>query len=123
MITGQALFSIHDIIKMHHLRTFRTAYNQFQLVTKRSMEKEKKPKVMLDNKNVDLLPKFRIISRTHFYFIFRDFITECFKPSPRRPYEIPWEQKALWALLFGFMLLIGIIGNCIVIWIVLGRHL
>ncbi|XP_055306619.1 tachykinin-like peptides receptor 86C, partial [Sitodiplosis mosellana] len=49
----------------------------------------------------------------------RDFITDCFKPSPRRPYEIPWEQKAMWAFLFGSMLLIAIIGNCIVIWIVL----
>lgn len=55
----------------------------------------------------------------HFY---RDFITDCFKPSPvRRPYEIPWEQKAMWAFLFGSMLLIAIIGNCIVIWIVLGK--
>lgn len=51
----------------------------------------------------------------------RDFITDCFKPSPRRPYEIPWEQKAMWAFLFGSMLLIAIIGNCIVIWIVLGK--
>lgn len=55
------------------------------------------------------------------HFICRDFITECFKPSPRRPYEIPWEQKAMWAMLFGVMLLIAIIGNCIVIWIVLGN--
>lgn len=48
-------------------------------------------------------------------------MTDCFKPSPRRPYEIPWEQKAIWAFFFGSMLLIAIIGNCIVIWIVLGN--
>lgn len=48
-------------------------------------------------------------------------MTDCFKPSPRRPYEIPWEQKAVWAFFFGSMLLIAIIGNCIVIWIVLGE--
>lgn len=58
-----------------------------------------------------------------FFLLFcRDFITDCFKPSPRRPYEIPWEQKTLWAFLFGGMLLIAIIGNCIVIWIVLGMQ-
>lgn len=54
-------------------------------------------------------------------YAFSDFMTECMKPSPKRPYEFSWEQKALWAFLFGVMLMVAIVGNCIVIWIVLGK--
>lgn len=55
-------------------------------------------------------------------FAISDFMTECMKPSSKRPYEFSWEQKALWAFLFGVMLIVAIVGNCIVIWIVLGKH-
>lgn len=50
-------------------------------------------------------------------------MNECLKIAPitKRPYETSWEQKALWGFLFGTMLLIAIIGNCIVIWIVVGK--
>lgn len=51
----------------------------------------------------------------------RDFIADCARASPHRPYDLAWEAKALWAVLFGAMLLVAIVGNCIVIWIVLGR--
>lgn len=52
---------------------------------------------------------------------FREFITECLFVSPTRPYELPWQQKSAWAVLFGAMLLVAITGNCIVLWIVLGK--
>uniref|UniRef100_A0A1B0AZD6 G-protein coupled receptors family 1 profile domain-containing protein n=1 Tax=Glossina palpalis gambiensis TaxID=67801 RepID=A0A1B0AZD6_9MUSC len=48
----------------------------------------------------------------------KDFLTECLFPSPTRPYELPWEQKTMWAIVFGIMLLVAITGNCIVLWIV-----
>ena len=50
-------------------------------------------------------------------------MSECLTPSvsTKRPYEISWEQKTLWAFLFGIMLIVAIVGNCIVIWIVLGK--
>ncbi|KAJ6640304.1 Tachykinin-like peptides receptor 86C [Pseudolycoriella hygida] len=51
-----------------------------------------------------------------------DFMSECMKPSHKRPYEFSWEQKALWACLFGVMLMVAIVGNCIVIWIVLAHR-
>lgn len=52
----------------------------------------------------------------------RDLLADCLvKPQPKRPFEIPWEQKTLWVVLFGAMLIIAIVGNCIVIWIVLGK--
>lgn len=51
----------------------------------------------------------------------RDFIADCTRASPQRPYDLPWELKALWAFLFAGMLLVAIVGNCIVIWIVLGK--
>lgn len=52
----------------------------------------------------------------------RDFIADCTRASPQRPFDLPWELKVLWALLFAGMLLVAILGNCIVIWIVLGEH-
>ncbi|KAL9895226.1 tachykinin-like peptides receptor 86C [Glossina fuscipes] len=52
----------------------------------------------------------------------RDFLTECLFPSPTRPYELPWEQKTMWAIVFGIMLLVAITGNCIVLWIVTGHR-
>lgn len=51
----------------------------------------------------------------------RDFIADCTRASPQRPYDLSWELKALWAVLFACMLLVAIVGNCIVIWIVLGK--
>ncbi|KAI9580786.1 hypothetical protein GQX74_013287 [Glossina fuscipes] len=51
-----------------------------------------------------------------------DFLTECLFPSPTRPYELPWEQKTMWAIVFGIMLLVAITGNCIVLWIVTGHR-
>lgn len=57
------------------------------------------------------------------WICYRDFISECLKSPPVRPYEISVEQKALWTFLFGTMLFIAIIGNSIVIWIVLGTVL
>lgn len=56
------------------------------------------------------------------HFCHRDFIGECLKSPPVRPYEISVEQKALWTLAFGTMLFTAIIGNSIVIWIVLGKR-
>ncbi|XP_058984071.1 tachykinin-like peptides receptor 86C isoform X2 [Musca domestica] len=52
----------------------------------------------------------------------KDFLTECLFPSPTRPYELPWEQKTVWAIIFGFMLFVAIAGNCIVLWIVTGHR-
>lgn len=52
----------------------------------------------------------------------REFIGDCLKSPPVRPYQISVEQKALWTFLFGTMLFTAIIGNSIVIWIVLGRN-
>ncbi|XP_055321797.1 tachykinin-like peptides receptor 86C [Sitodiplosis mosellana] len=54
--------------------------------------------------------------------IYHDFIGECLKSPPVRPYEISVEQKALWTFLFGTMLFTAIIGNSIVIWIVLAHR-
>lgn len=51
-------------------------------------------------------------------------LAECLtKPPPKRPFEIPWEQKVAWVILFGAMLIIAIVGNSIVIWIILGKRL
>ncbi|XP_037950768.1 tachykinin-like peptides receptor 86C [Teleopsis dalmanni] len=52
----------------------------------------------------------------------KDFLTECLFPSPTRPYELPWEQKTIWAIIFGLMLFVAIAGNCIVLWIVTGHR-
>ncbi|XP_017462280.1 PREDICTED: tachykinin-like peptides receptor 86C [Rhagoletis zephyria] len=52
----------------------------------------------------------------------KDFLTECLFPSPTRPYELPWEQKTIWAIIFGVMLFVAIAGNCIVLWIVAGHR-
>ncbi|XP_050337582.1 tachykinin-like peptides receptor 86C [Bactrocera neohumeralis] len=52
----------------------------------------------------------------------KDFLTECLFPSPTRPYELPWEQKTIWAIIFGMMLFVAIAGNCIVLWIVAGHR-
>jgi tachykinin-like receptor len=65
-------------------------------------------------------------SITTFYvylFLFcREFLGDClFSTKNRKPYELPWQQKILWSLLFGIMLVIAISGNCIVLWIVLGK--
>lgn len=54
-------------------------------------------------------------------FAARNWIRECLKSPPVRPYEISVEQKVLWTFLFGTMLFIAIVGNSIVIWIVLGK--
>lgn len=51
----------------------------------------------------------------------RQNIQECLYPSPTIRYQLPWEQKTAWGVLFGAMLLIAILGNCIVLWIVLGE--
>lgn len=53
----------------------------------------------------------------------RDFLTECLFPSPTRPYELPWEQKTIWAIVFGLMMFVAIAGNGIVLWIVTGKLL
>ncbi|XP_030374278.1 tachykinin-like peptides receptor 86C [Scaptodrosophila lebanonensis] len=52
----------------------------------------------------------------------KDFLTECLFPSPTRPYELPWEQKTIWAIVFGLMLFVAIAGNGIVLWIVTGHR-
>lgn len=54
-------------------------------------------------------------------FAARNWIRECLRSPPVRPYEISVEQKVLWTFLFGTMLFIAIVGNSIVIWIVLGK--
>lgn len=51
----------------------------------------------------------------------RDFMADCTRSSPERPYDLSLELKLMWACLFGAMLLVAIVGNCIVIWIVLGE--
>ncbi|XP_037924023.1 tachykinin-like peptides receptor 86C isoform X2 [Hermetia illucens] len=51
----------------------------------------------------------------------REFMTECLFPSPTRPYELPWEQKTIWGVIFGAMLFIAISGNVIVLWIIVGH--
>ncbi|TDG38539.1 hypothetical protein AWZ03_015039, partial [Drosophila navojoa] len=51
-----------------------------------------------------------------------DFLTECLFPSPTRPYELPWEQKTIWAIVFGLMMFVAIAGNGIVLWIVTGHR-
>lgn len=58
-----------------------------------------------------------------FSFVRRDFLTECLFPSPTRPYELPWEQKTIWAIIFGLMMFVAIAGNGIVLWIVTGKRL
>ena len=57
-----------------------------------------------------------------FFYSCRDFLTECLFPSPTRPYELPWEQKTIWAIIFGVMLFVAIAGNAIVLWIVTGKY-
>ncbi|EDW80958.1 uncharacterized protein Dwil_GK11283 [Drosophila willistoni] len=52
----------------------------------------------------------------------KDFLTECLFPSPTRPYELPWEQKTIWAIVFGLMMFVAIAGNGIVLWIVTGHR-
>ncbi|GAB0086194.1 tachykinin-like peptides receptor 99D [Sergentomyia squamirostris] len=52
----------------------------------------------------------------------RQFMTECLIPSSTLAYELPWEQKTIWGVIFGAMLLIAITGNCIVLWIVLAHR-
>lgn len=69
----------------------------------------------------------------------RDFIADCTKTTEsssshqlpagsstttttNRPYDLSWELKLLWIFLFSAMLLVAIVGNCIVIWIVLGGY-
>lgn len=54
--------------------------------------------------------------------MFREFLADClFSSQNRKPYELPWEQKTIWSLVFGAMLLVAISGNVIVLWIVLGK--
>lgn len=48
-------------------------------------------------------------------------MTDCAKPTRERPYEMSWEQTVFWVVMFAPMLLVAIVGNCIVIWIVLGK--
>ncbi|XP_058457169.1 tachykinin-like peptides receptor 86C [Malaya genurostris] len=52
----------------------------------------------------------------------REFITECLFPTTKSPYELPWQQKMAWGVVFGAMLLVAITGNCIVLWIVLAHR-
>uniref|UniRef100_A0A182T7W8 Uncharacterized protein n=1 Tax=Anopheles maculatus TaxID=74869 RepID=A0A182T7W8_9DIPT len=54
-------------------------------------------------------------------FVRREFITECLFPTTKSPYELPWQLKTAWGVVFGAMLLVAITGNCIVLWIVLGK--
>lgn len=53
----------------------------------------------------------------------REFLTDCLFSTQvnQKPYELPWQQKTTWSLLFGAMLIVAITGNCIVLWIVLGN--
>ncbi|XP_042909337.1 tachykinin-like peptides receptor 86C isoform X2 [Parasteatoda tepidariorum] len=39
-----------------------------------------------------------------------------------RPYLLPWEQQAIWAILFGVMISTAVAGNAIVIWIILAHR-
>ena len=50
-------------------------------------------------------------------------MTDCLFPAPTRPYDLSWEQKTVWCFLFGTMLFVAITGNCIVLWIVLGKRI
>jgi len=34
---------------------------------------------------------------------------------------LPWEQKTIWAIIFGLMMFVAIAGNGIVLWIVTGK--
>uniref|UniRef100_A0A182XW37 G-protein coupled receptors family 1 profile domain-containing protein n=1 Tax=Anopheles stephensi TaxID=30069 RepID=A0A182XW37_ANOST len=52
----------------------------------------------------------------------REFITECLFPTTKSPYELPWQLKTAWGVVFGAMLLVAITGNCIVLWIVLAHR-
>lgn len=61
-------------------------------------------------------------NREIFSTCFREFLASClFSTHNRKPYELPWEQKTIWSLLFGTMLMVAISGNIIVLWIVLGK--
>ena len=56
------------------------------------------------------------------FVIFREFLSGClFSTLNRKPYELSWQLRIFWSLLFGVMLVIAISGNCIVLWIVLGK--
>ncbi|CAO1429904.1 unnamed protein product [Diamesa hyperborea] len=70
----------------------------------------------------EIVSKHRSIHVNLILLYFREFITECLFVSPTRPYELPWQQKSAWAVLFGAMLLVAITGNCIVLWIVLAHR-
>ncbi|XP_062702608.1 tachykinin-like peptides receptor 86C [Aedes albopictus] len=52
----------------------------------------------------------------------REFITECLFPTTKSPYELPWQLKTAWGVVFGAMLLVAITGNSIVLWIVLAHR-
>ncbi|KFM66451.1 Tachykinin-like peptides receptor 86C, partial [Stegodyphus mimosarum] len=39
-----------------------------------------------------------------------------------RPYLLPWQVQAVWALLFGIMISIAVAGNAIVVWIILAHR-
>ncbi|XP_055584700.1 tachykinin-like peptides receptor 86C [Uranotaenia lowii] len=52
----------------------------------------------------------------------REFITDCLFPTAKSPYELPWQQKMAWGVVFGAMLLVAITGNSIVLWIVLAHR-
>lgn len=66
--------------------------------------------------DVGIHPSFAATENAH------DFLADCMRPTQTRPYDMAWELKALWTVLFGIMLLVAIVGNCIVIWIVLGKR-
>ncbi|KAL7023259.1 hypothetical protein ACKWTF_012541 [Chironomus riparius] len=54
---------------------------------------------------------------------FKEFLSGClFSTVNRKPYELSWQLRIFWSLLFGVMLLIAISGNCIVLWIVLAHR-
>uniref|UniRef100_A0A182Q563 G-protein coupled receptors family 1 profile domain-containing protein n=1 Tax=Anopheles farauti TaxID=69004 RepID=A0A182Q563_9DIPT len=70
-----------------------------------------------------------MITRSHGYvpqtgelLTLREFITECLFPTAKSPYELPWQLKTAWGVVFGAMLLVAITGNCIVLWIVLAHR-
>lgn len=48
-------------------------------------------------------------------------MTECLFPSLARTFELPWQHKTAWGIIFGAMLFVAITGNCLVLWIVLGE--
>lgn len=67
-------------------------------------------------------PLFFLNPKWKFVPFFRDFLTDClFNAQNQKPYELPWQQKMIWSLLFGAMLIVAITGNVIVLWIVLGK--